>query len=77
MGGGGSKPKASDRSLEVEQQIIQRQQAAEAQIVPGDSPNKSRSKSVHISQRVPGSEEVPPKQQQAQQPIMNQQSPVK
>jgi hypothetical protein len=24
MGGGGSKPKASDRSLEVEQQIIQR-----------------------------------------------------
>ena len=30
MGGGGSKPKASDRSLEVEQQIIQRQKGAEA-----------------------------------------------
>ena len=59
MGGGGSKPKASDRSLEVEQQIIQRQKGAEAQIVPGNSPNKNRSKSVHVPQRVPGSEEIP------------------
>ncbi len=49
--GGGSSKKASDRSLELEQQIIQRQQASkgpDAQVVPGSSPSMNRSKSVHV-----------------------------
>jgi len=51
MGGGSSKPKASDKSLAVEHQIIQRQQAKvpdEAELKQTQSPNRNRAKSVAV-----------------------------
>lgn len=53
MGGSKSKVKASDKSFEIETQIINRKNNAATKIEPAKAASNSRSKSQHVDQKSP------------------------